>query len=79
MESGQIYVVVNGEDVRIEAGSTVSDLIAKLDLKPERVALEHNGSILPRSTWSDFRLEDGSRLEVVHFVGGGLSSLEFKL
>ena len=79
MESGQIYVVVNGEDVRIEAGSTVTDLIAKLDLKPERVALEYNGSILPRSTWSDLRLEDGSRLEVVHFVGGGLCGLEFKL
>ena len=79
MESGQISVFVNGEDVRIEAGSTVSDLISKLDLKPERVALEYNGSILPRSTWSDLRLEDGSRLEVVHFVGGGLSSFEFKL
>ena len=79
MESGQISVVVNGEDVRIEAGSTVSDLISKLDLKPERVALEYNGSILPRSTWSDFPLEDGSRLEVVHFVGGGLCGLEFKL
>ena len=72
MKSGQISVVVNGEDVRIEAGSTVSDLISKLDLKPERVALEYNGSILPRSTWSDLRLEDGSRLEVVHFVGGGV-------
>ena len=79
MESGQIYVVVNGEDVSIEAGSTVSDLISKLDLKPERVALEYNGSILPRSTWSDLRLEDGSRLEVVHFVGGGLCGLEFTL
>ena len=72
MESGQIYVVVNGEDLSIEAGSTVSDLIAKLDLKPERVAIEYNGSILARSSWSDSRLEDGSRLEVVHFVGGGL-------
>ena len=72
METGQIQVVVNGEDVKIEAGSTVLDLIAKLELKPERVAIEHNGSILARSEWARFLLEDSARLEIVHFVGGGI-------
>jgi sulfur carrier protein len=72
METGQIHVVVNGDDMKVDVGSTVSDLIAKLDLKPERVAIEYNGSILPRSRWADLRLEAQSRLEVVHFVGGGL-------
>ncbi len=79
METGQIQVVVNGEDVTIETGSTVMDLIAKLDLKPERVAIEYNGSILARSEWAGFLLQDGARLEIVHFVGGGIRCLEFKL
>jgi len=79
METGQIQVVVNGEDVKIKSGSTVLDLIAKLDLKPERVAIEHNGSILARSEWAELRLQDGARLEILHFVGGGIRCLEFKL
>jgi thiamine biosynthesis protein ThiS len=35
------------------------------------VAIEHNGNIVPRAEWTDARLADGDRLEIVHFVGGG--------
>ncbi|MES2391080.1 MAG: sulfur carrier protein ThiS [Acidobacteriota bacterium] len=49
----------------------LATLITTLDLKPDRVAIEHNGEIAPRTTWSDLNLHNEDRLEIVHFVGGG--------
>jgi sulfur carrier protein len=46
-------------------------LLATLGLKQDRVAVEHNGCIVSRDTWSATPLADGDRLEIVHFVGGG--------
>jgi sulfur carrier protein len=49
----------------------LSDLIAALELKADRVAIEHNGEIAPRTTWRTLNLHNNDRLEIVHFVGGG--------
>jgi thiamine biosynthesis protein ThiS len=46
-------------------------LIAELNLKGDRVAIEHNGNIVPRTEWAKAGLAEGDRLEIVHFVGGG--------
>jgi sulfur carrier protein len=40
-------------------------------MKPDRVAVELNLEIVPRSRWEATLLKDGDKLEVVHFVGGG--------
>jgi len=53
-------------------GAAVTDLISLLDLKPERVAVELNRKILKRVEWSGATLKDGDRIEIVHFVGGGI-------
>jgi thiamine biosynthesis protein ThiS len=47
------------------------DLVTDLGLQGDRVAIEHNGNIVPRAEWANTGLEDGDRLEIVHFVGGG--------
>ena len=70
-DSPAIAITVNGEPHRAAPESTVADLVAALKLTPERLAVELNLSILPRSTWAETRLESGDRLEIVHFVGGG--------
>ncbi len=46
-------------------------LVQELGLKSDRVAIEQNGEIVPRSSWSSAPLANGDRLELVHFVGGG--------
>jgi len=66
-----IEVVVNGEPLRLPAGSTLPDLVAHLGLAPERVAIERNRDIVPRNRWPETALADGDSLEIVHFVGGG--------
>lgn len=52
----------------------LQDLILDLGLKGDRVAVEHNGKIVPRTEWTNTALTDGDRLEIVHFVGGGRCS-----
>lgn len=70
-ENLMIEITVNGEPYRIAVDSTVIDLINALKLAAERLAIELNLSILPRTAWDETRLQAGDRLEIVHFVGGG--------
>ncbi|WP_336979085.1 sulfur carrier protein ThiS [Altererythrobacter fulvus] len=66
----QISLTVNGE-ARRSAAATIAELVAELGLKPEKVAVERNGAIAPRSAHGETPLTDGDVLEIVHFVGGG--------
>ncbi len=65
-----LTLTVNGESRRTTA-ATVADLVRELGLAPEKVAVERNGEIAPRSTLAEVALSDGDTLEIVHFVGGG--------
>jgi sulfur carrier protein len=47
-------------------------LIAVLELKADRIAVEHNGKIIPRGAWPTATISSGDKLEIVHFVGGGV-------
>ena len=66
-----IRVRLNGLERELPDGQTLADLLASLDLPPGRVAVEHNGDIVPRTKFPETTLSEGDRLEVVQFVGGG--------
>jgi thiazole synthase len=68
---GTLSIIVNGEHRRVRAGMTLADLAESLGLVPEKVAVERNLEIVPRSTLGAVLIEDGDELEIVHFVGGG--------
>jgi thiamine biosynthesis protein ThiS len=51
---------------------TLAGLVQLLGRKTDRVAVELNRDIVPRDRWDQTQLADGDRLEIVHFVGGGL-------
>ncbi|KEO85788.1 thiazole synthase [Erythrobacter sp. JL475] len=63
-------IILNGEQRRTSA-STIAQLVRELDLLPEKVAVERNGEIVPRSTLESALLGADDRMEIVHFVGGG--------
>ena len=65
-------LVVNGEKRKVKGPITLSGLVEKLGMKADRVAVELNLNIVPRGQWTETRLSDGDRLEIVHFVGGGI-------
>lgn len=65
-----LTLTVNGE-IRRTSAPTIAALVRELELAPEKVAVERNGEIVPRSTLAEAALADGDVLEIVHFVGGG--------
>ena len=66
-----MQLIINGQPQTVQEGLSLSDLIAQLNMKAERVAVERNGIIVPRNDWPQTVLQNGDRLEIVHFVGGG--------
>ncbi len=68
---GTVTITVNGEHKRVAAGLSLADLASQLGLVPEKVAVERNLEVVPRSTLRQVQVEDGDEIEIVHFVGGG--------
>jgi thiamine biosynthesis protein ThiS len=64
-------LTVNGETREAPDKATLAELLACLGIEGGRVAVERNREIAPRSQWSQIALQDGDRLEIVQFVGGG--------
>lgn len=62
---------INGISKKIEFGTTISDLIKKLNITNKKIALEVNEEIIPRSQFDTRMLEDGDQIEIVTAVGGG--------
>jgi sulfur carrier protein len=65
---------INGDERDFGASPapfTLTALLESLGMKADRVAVELNREIVPRDRWAETRLNEGDRLEVVHFVGGG--------
>ncbi len=63
-------IQVNG-DTREVAARTVLALVQELGFDVRKVAVERNLAIVPRSLHGETPLEDGDRIEMVQFVGGG--------
>ena len=66
-----LAIKINGEPRQVRAGASIAEMLRELGLKAERVAVERNLEIVPRSTLGTVQVEDGDAFEIVHFVGGG--------
>jgi sulfur carrier protein len=65
----QIYL--NGEAQQISEDTTMNELIQTLDLGDQRFAVEVNEELVPRSSFSQYRIQPEDRVEVVQAIGGG--------
>jgi thiamine biosynthesis protein ThiS len=70
-QTEQIEIVVNGEGRRVPGGLTVSELLAWLEVVPDRVAVELDRQIVRKPDWPGKPVAAGAQLEIVQFVGGG--------
>jgi sulfur carrier protein len=69
-----LTLTINGQPREFEAlepSATIAQLVAAMELKGDRIAVELNREIAQRTQWEQLRLQSGDRLEIVHFVGGG--------
>ena len=69
--STEVEIRLNGEPYRVPSGSTVADLVRRLELAEERVAVELDRRIVRRPEWPAVTLQAGATVEVVQIVGGG--------
>jgi sulfur carrier protein len=66
-----IALTVNGRRQEAPEGVSVFDLVGRLGLRADNVAVERNGEALVRSDFETVFLGDGDRLEIVKAVAGG--------
>ncbi len=71
-----MLIQINGGDREIVEKSTLQELLAVLELPSDRIAIELNGTVVRRGDWPNTHLAEGDRVEIVHFVGGGLQIFE---
>ena len=64
-------VTVNGTSHRFDQPVTLSELLQTMSLSGKRIAVERNGTIIPRSHFESIFLDNGDILEIVGAVGGG--------
>lgn len=69
--SSTMQIIVNGELQERDHPLTVTSLLESLDLRSEQVAVEVNLKILDRSDFETWNLEEGDKIEILSFIGGG--------
>lgn len=64
-------IVVNGESREIAESNSLENLLSELALPEQRIAIELNRTVVRKKDWATTFINEGDRIEIVHFVGGG--------
>jgi len=64
-------IQLNGKKLVIKSNYSLFDLLKKYKLADKKVAIEYNGTIIPRVNYKKKNLKDNDKIEIVHFIGGG--------
>ena len=64
-------IQLNGNSYEVSNGTNLEDLLNKLKIKKNKVAIEVNGNIIERKKYSKLILNKDDKVEIVHFIGGG--------
>lgn len=64
-------IFLNGEEKILETKMTIAELIEKFELDVKKIAVEKDLEIVNPDLFSSTVIDEGSRIEIVHFIGGG--------
>ena len=64
-------IQLNGNSYEVSNGTNLEDLLNKLKIKKNKVAIVVNGNIIERKKYSNLILNKDDKVEIVHFIGGG--------
>ena len=64
-------IQLNGKKVKIQRNLSIKDLIKKYRLKENKIAIEFNGTILPKDHYKNKKVKNNDKIEIVQFIGGG--------
>ncbi len=64
-------IQLNGISYEINNGTNLSELLNKLKIQKNKVAIEVNGEIVEKKKYPNLILRKNDKIEIVHFIGGG--------
>ena len=64
-------IQLNGDSYEINSGTNLNELLNKLKIEKNKVAIEVNGEIVEKNKYFNLILNKGDKVEIVHFIGGG--------
>ena len=64
-------IQLNGKKVVIRSNYSLFELLKKYKLINKKIAVEHNGTIIPKLNYKKRNLKNNDKIEIVHFIGGG--------
>jgi len=64
-------IQLNGKKISIKPNFSLMDLLKKYKLTNKKVAIEHNGIIIPKISYKKKYLKNNDKVEIVNFIGGG--------
>ena len=64
-------IQLNGDPYEINDGTNLNELLNKLKIKKNKVAIEVNGEIIEKKMYESLILTKDDKVEIVHFIGGG--------
>ena len=64
-------IQLNGDPYEINSGTNLSELLKKLRIQKNKVAIEVNGEIIEKKMYESLILSKDDKVEIVHFIGGG--------
>ena len=69
--SNMAKIQLNGDSYEIYNGANLNELLNKLKIQKNKVAIELNGQIIEKKKYSNVILNKDDKVEIVHFIGGG--------
>lgn len=64
-------LTINGQSKSFQEGLSLEDILKELKLEGKVMAAAVNMNIVKQGQWSEYKLSDGDKLELLDFVGGG--------
>ena len=64
-------IQLNGDSYEISNGTNLNELLNKLKIQKNKVAVEVNGAIIEKNKYTNFILNKNDKVEIVKFIGGG--------
>ncbi len=66
-----LNIILNGESRTVPENCSVQQLLTDMEIIGQRLAVEVNEEIVPKSRHDSFVFSEGDKVEIVHAIGGG--------
>jgi len=67
----KINIYINGEKKLVNINCSLDDALKKMKISKNKIAIDINHRIIPKSLYKKTILKDKDKIEIVQFIGGG--------